>query len=287
MAYPQTVSALQVEELVRKRPRRRRPLALIAGIVILGTLVGLSICAPLVTSYNPVKEDMSQALLPPSTQHLFGTDQFGRDEFACVLYGGRIDFRVGFIAVLFPFFIGSAVGLAAGYFGGWIDTIAMRLVDVVLAFPFFVLVIAIVFVLGPGTTSIYIAITIVGWVSYARIVRAEVLVAKRQDYILAATALGYSRWRIILRHLLPNVITQAIVFAMSDIVFTILAIVTLGFLGLGVPPPTPEWGSIIASGEVFLTTNWQLATIPGIAVVVTGLGLSLLGDGLADVLRPE
>ncbi len=162
-----------------------------------------------------------------------------------------------------------------------------RLVDIVVAFPFYVLVIALVFVLGPGTRNIYIAITIVGWVSYMRIIRGEVLVQKRQEYVLAAQAAGLSNARIIVRHLLPNVITQAIVFAMSDIVLDILLIVTLGYLGLGVPPPTPDWGTMIADGQTFLTTQWQLGTFPGVAVVITGLGLSLLGDGLADLLRPE
>ncbi len=278
---------LASEDTVVARPKRRRPPALIAGLSILSVILGLAIFAPLLTSFDPIKQDPSHALLHPSARHLLGTDQLGRDVWARLLYGARIDLRVGFLAVFLPFCLGSAIGCLAGYFGGWVDMVAMRAVDIVLAFPFFVLVIAMVFVLGPGTTSIYIAITIVGWVSYARIVRGEILVAKRQEYILAATALGYSRKRIILRHLLPNVITQAIVYAMSDVVFTILAIVTLGYLGLGVPPPTPEWGSMISDGQAFLTTNWQLATIPGIAVVITGLGLSLLGDGLADVLRPE
>ena len=161
------------------------------------------------------------------------------------------------------------------------------LVSIVVAFPFYVLIIALVFALGPGTRNIYIAITIVGWVSYTRIVRGEVLVAKRQEYVLAARAGGLSSFRILRRHLLPNVITQAVVFAMSDIVLVILAIVTLGYLGLGVQPPTPDWGRMIADGQGFLTTNWQLSTVPGIAVVITALGLSLLADGLADLLRPE
>jgi peptide/nickel transport system permease protein len=160
-------------------------------------------------------------------------------------------------------------------------------VDVVVAFPFYVLIIAMVFALGPGVRSIYIAITLIGWVSYARIIRGEILVAKRQEYVLAAQAAGFSDARIVVRHILPNVITQAIVFAMSDIVLDILAIVTLGYLGLGVPPPTADWGSMIFDGQTFLTTNWWLSTIPGLAVVVTGLGLSLIGDGLADLLRPE
>jgi peptide/nickel transport system permease protein len=156
----------------------------------------------------------------------------------------------------------------------------------VFAFPFYVLVIALVFVLGPGERSIYIAITILGWVSYARIIRGEILVAKRQDYVLAAQSGGLSSISIMGRHLLPNVITQAIIYAMSDIVQDILAIVTLGYFGLGIPPPTPDLGSMINDGQNFMTTHWQLTTIPGLAVVVVGLGLSLIGDGLADLIRP-
>jgi peptide/nickel transport system permease protein len=288
VATPAAVSTeLLKEDAVRGRVKRRYPPTLVAGAGILGILLGLAIFAPFLAGHSPIQQDPTQALLPPSGRNLLGTDQLGRDVWSRLIYGSRIDFEVGFLAVLLPFCIGSAIGLIAGYFGGWADTVAMRAVDITLAFPFFVLVIALVFVLGSGITSIYIAITVVGWVSYARIVRGQVLVAKRQEYVLAATALGYSRRRIILRHLFPNVITQAIVYAMSDIVFTIVAIVTLGYLGLGVSPPTPEWGSMINDGQVFLTTQWQLSTIPGIAVVITGLGLSLLGDGLADLLRPE
>jgi peptide/nickel transport system permease protein len=274
------------ERVIGRGPRRRSP-SLIAGSAILAILLAMAVFAPLLSRYGPIPQDTSHALLHPSRQHLLGTDQLGRDVWVRLLYGARIDLVIGFLAVLLPFVIGSTLGCLAGYFGGWTDTLTMRAVDVILAFPFFVLVIAIVFVLGPGTTSIFIALAVTDWVSYAWIVRAEILAAKRQEYVLAAQALGYSRKRIILRHLLPNVITQAIVYAMSDIVFAILAIVGLGYLGLGVPPPTPEWGSMIADGQQFITTNWQLATIPGIAVVVTGLALSLLGDGLADLLRPE
>jgi peptide/nickel transport system permease protein len=176
--------------------------------------------------------------------------------------------------------------MLAGYFGGWVDTTIMRLVDIVLAFPFYVLIIALVFVLGPGERSIYIAITAVGWVSYARIIRGEILVAKRQDYVTAARSGGLSNLRIMSRHLLPNVITQAFIYAMSDIVQDILAIVTLGYFGLGIPPPTADLGSMINDGQNFLSTHWQLTTIPGLVVVAVGLGLSLVGDGLADLLRP-
>ena len=168
---------------------------------------------------------------------------------------------------MFPFTIGTLIGLVAGYYGGWVDTITNWLVNVVVAFPFYVLIIALVFALGSGTRNIYIAITIVGWVSYTRIIRGEVLVAKRRDYVLAAKSGGLSDARILFRHLLPNVVTQAIVFACSDIVLDILAIVTLGYLGLGVQPPNPDWGRMIADGQTFLTTHWELSTVPGIAVV--------------------
>src|SRR5207247_59868 len=189
------------------------------------------------------------------------------------------DVRLSFLAVLFPFVLGTTIGLIAGYFGRWVDTLTNWAVSVVVAFPFYVLIIALVFVLGSGTRNIYIAITIVGWVSYARIVRGEVLVAKRREYVLAAQTAGLSTTRILGRHLLPNVVTQAIVFAMSDIVLDILAIVTLGYLGLGVQPPTPDWGRMAFEGQTFLTTRWELSTFPGVAVVITALGLSLLADG--------
>jgi peptide/nickel transport system permease protein len=286
---PEQVPSLAVVPVDRGQPRRanwfRQP-ALIAGLVIMIIIVGMAIFAPLITHYNPIAQNLTDSLQGPSAKHWLGTDQLGRDTFTRLLYGGRVDLRVGFLAVILPFILGTIMGSVAGYFGGWADTIIMRLVDIVLAFPFYVLLIALVFVLGPGERSIYIAITFVGWVSYARLVRAEILVAKRQEYVLAAQSGGLSSLRIMGRHLLPNVITQSIVYAMSDIVQDILAIVTLGYFGLGIPPPTPDWGSMINDGQNFLTTHWQLTTIPGLAVVVVGLGLSLIGDGLADLLRP-
>jgi peptide/nickel transport system permease protein len=254
--------------------------------VILGIIIILAAAAPLLTSYNPIALNLTRTLLGPSGQHLLGTDQFGRDIFTRLLYGLRLDLTVGCLAVLFPFTLGTVLGSLAGYFGGWVDVIIMRLVDIVVAFPFYVLLIALVFVLGSGVRSIIIAITLVGWVSYARIIRGEILVAKRQDYVLAAQSGGLSSVRIMRRHLLPNVITQAIIYAMSDIVQDILAIVTLGYFGLGVPPPTADLGSMINEGQNFITTHWELTTIPGLAVVLVGLGLSLIGDGLADLIRP-
>jgi peptide/nickel transport system permease protein len=273
----------------RAAPRKahwfRQP-ALITGLILLAIILFMVIAAPLLTSYNPDNQDLNAILSGPSAHHLLGTDQLGRDTWSRLLYGGRVDLQVAFLAVLFPFVLGTILGSLAGYFGGWVDLVIMRVVEIVVAFPFYVLVIALVFVLGTGERSIYIAITAIGWVSYARIVRGEILIAKRQEYVLAAQAGGLSNLRIMGRHLLPNVITQAIIYAMSDIVQDILAIVTLSYLGLGIQPPTPDWGTMIAAGQNFLTTHWELTTIPGLAVVVTGLALSLIGDGLADLLRP-
>jgi peptide/nickel transport system permease protein len=282
-----TVAEMEIAPRRGFRRRWHRTPSFVAGGSILLVLVAMAIFAPFLWTQDPTRQDLTHILLGPSSQHWLGTDQLGRDVWSRLLYGARIDLRVGFLAVLFPFCIGTVLGCIAGYFGGIFDTIVMRLVDVVVAFPFYVLIIALVFVLGPGTRSIYIAITMVGWISYARIIRGEILVQKRQEYVLAAQAAGLHPIRILGRHLLPNVITQAIVFAMSDIVVDILAIVTLGYLGLGVPPPTPDWGQMIFDGQTFITTQWQLSTVPGLAVVVTGLGLSLFGDGLADLLRPE
>jgi peptide/nickel transport system permease protein len=265
------------------RRRRKHNVLLIVGLTLFGLLVLVAILAPVLATHDPIQQDLAHARLAPGAPgHLLGTDELGRDVFSRLLYGARVDLRVGVLAVVSPFIIGTVLGLVAGWFGGWLDTLIMRIVDVVIAFPFFVLVIALVFALGAGTGSIYVAITMVGWVAYCRIVRGEVLVAKEQEYALAARASGLPTWRILFRHLLPNVVLQAVIFSMSDIVLTILAIVTLGYLGLGVPPPTPDWGSMIQDGQQFLLTQWYLATIPGVAVVVTGLALALIADGLVE-----
>jgi peptide/nickel transport system permease protein len=270
----------------RRRLAPRGPLrlntTLLSGLVLLGLIVLAAVCAPLLTSWDPTQQDLTRSLQSPGDGHLLGTDQLGRDVFARLLYGARVDLRVGALAVLFPFVIGATLGLVAGWRGGWFDTVLMRVVDMVVAFPFFVLVIALVFALGAGTSSIYIAITLVGWVAYARIVRGEVLVAKEQEYALAARASGLPTHRILIRHLVPNVVLQAFVFSMSDIVLSILAIVTLGYLGLGVPPPTPDWGSMIQEGQGFILTRWYLAAVPGLAVVITGLALALIADGFVQ-----
>ncbi len=260
---------------------------LIVGGGILAAVLLASIFASSVSPYDPIAQNLRNTLQPPSVVHPFGTDNFGRDVFARVLHAARIDIMIGFLCVLFPWLVGSTLGAIAGYVGGVVDTIVMRTVDVFTAFPFLIMAIGVIAVLGPGASSLYIALTLSGWSIYARIVRAEVLVARKSDYVLAARALGYTDARILLRHILPNVITPTVIFGVTSMVLVILSTVTLGFLGLGLPPPTPTWGSMIAEAKNFIFTAWWMITLPGLAIVVVGLALSLLGDGVADLLRGE
>jgi peptide/nickel transport system permease protein len=260
--------------------------SLVVGCVVLLTLGLIAALTPRLVAYDPFAQDFTIALQPPSLAHPFGTDNFGRDVFTRVLYGIRIDLQVGFVSVVPPFLVGVVLGSLAGYFGGRPDTVVMRLVDVIQAFPFLVLIIAVVAVLGPGLHNMYIAVAIVGWIVYARLVRSEMMVAKNQEYVLAAKTAGNSDTRIIWRHLLPNVITSSIVYAAADIALYILLAAALSFLGLGASPPTPEWGAMITEGQSYMTTAWWMSALPGLAIVVTGVALSLVGDGLSDALRP-
>jgi peptide/nickel transport system permease protein len=255
---------------------------LAAGLVLVGALALAAILAPVLAPHSPTAQDIAHALAAPgSSGHLLGTDHLGRDVLSRLLYGARTDLFVGVGAVIAPFILGTALGALAGYAGGWVDTLIMRLVDLVFAFPIMVLLIALVFVLQPGVVSIIVAVTVVDWVAYARLTRAQVIGQKELDYVLAADIGGLSGTRILIRHILPNVIAQNVVYAMSDAVLVILAITTLGFLGLGVPPPAADWGSMISDAQPYVDTQWWLAVFPGLAILVTGLGLSLIGDGLA------
>jgi peptide/nickel transport system permease protein len=260
---------------------------LIVGGGILALVLLASIFASALSPYDPIAQNLRNTLQPPSALHPFGTDNFGRDVFARVLHAARVDIAIGFLCVLFPWAIGSTLGAIAGYVGGVVDTIVMRTVDVFTAFPFLIMAIGVIAVLGPGAGSMYTALTLSGWSIYARIVRAEVLVARKSDYVLAARALGYSDLRILLRHILPNVVTPTVIFGVTSMVLVILSTVTLSFLGLGLPPPTPTWGSMIAEAKNFIFTAWWMVTLPGLAIVVVGLALSLLGDGVADLLRGD
>jgi peptide/nickel transport system permease protein len=266
---------------------RRVPGTLLIGVVLLVAIVAIALLGPVLLGSDPNTLHLEDALLPPDPGHPMGTDNFGRDVFVRVINGAAIDLQIGLFSVVPPLLIGFTVGGLAAFYGGWLDTVAMRIADVVVAFPFFVLVIAIVAVLGPGLTNMYIAVAIVGWTAYARLVRSEVLVAKQLDYVNAARVLGFSDARIMLRHLVPNVAVQALIFATSDFVLDILLGSSLGFLGLGARPPAPEWGLMIADGRNFIIQAPWISTFPGFAIVVVGITFSLLGDGLADFLRVE
>lgn len=261
----------------------RRPM-LVAGLALLGSFVVLALFAPWIAPYDPIFQDTAARLLPPSAAHPFGTDNFGRDVLSRVIWGARIDLQIAVIGVVFPFLIGTTVGTVAGFFGGWVDALFMRLIDVVLAFPFLVLMLSIITILGPGLGSFYIAMALVGWVSYARLIRAQILVLKTQDFAVAAASLGFSRPRIMFRHLLPNALAGSLVFVMSDAVLVLLNGAAISYLGLGVQPPLAEWGVMVAEGQGFITQAWWITLFPGLAIVVLAFGFSLTGDALADLM---
>jgi peptide/nickel transport system permease protein len=279
-------------ELLERRTRRRanvvrRRASLLFGTAMLLLVIIVTLGAPLITSYDPNEIDPLNPLAAPLTPgHVLGTDQFGRDVLSRILYGGRIDLLIAFGATAVTLVVGTAIGLFSGFVGGWIDSTIMRIVDLFFAFPFFVLVIAIVAMLGPSIFNMFVAIWLTSWISYARITRGHTLGAKRQEYVLAAKALGYRGRRVMFRHILPNVLSFVLIFAMVDAVGNVLLGAALGFLGLGAQPPSPEWGVMISDGQNYIFTEWWLATFPGIAIVIVGVAFSLIGDGLADVLRP-
>jgi peptide/nickel transport system permease protein len=254
------------------------------GIGVLTFFVLLAFGAPLIAPFDPVIQNADVRLQQPSWLHPFGTDNFGRDVFSRVIWGARIDLQIAIFGVIFPFAIGTVVGTIAGFFGGIVDAIFMRLIDIILAFPFLVLMLSIIAILGPGLTSFYIAMALVGWVSYARLVRAQILVLKSTDYAVAAESLGFSRFRIMFRHLLPNAIAGSLVFVMSDAVLVLLNGAAISYLGLGVQPPVAEWGVMVAEGQPFVTTAWWITLFPGLSIVFLAFGFSMLGDGLGEAL---
>jgi peptide/nickel transport system permease protein len=259
--------------------------ALVVGLTILGLLLLAAILAPVLAPADPRTQDIAHALAAPGTAgHPLGTDHLGRDVLSRLLYGARTDLFVGIAGVFAPLVLGTILGAVAGYAGGWVDAVLMRIVDLVFAFPVMVLLIALVFFLQPGVVSILVAVTVVDWVAYARLTRAQVMVQKELDYVLAAKTGGLSSLRVLGRHILPNVISQNVVYAVSDAVLVILAITTLGFLGLGVPPPAADWGGMISDAQPYIDAQWWLAVFPGVAIAITGLALSLTGDGLATRL---
>jgi peptide/nickel transport system permease protein len=289
-ALPSAPAGLGEDQVpVARRPGRavgRRlgvdaTLAVGVAIIVLLMLVGLF--ASFIAPFDPTAQDLENTLASPGTAgHPLGTDQLGRDVLSRLIYGTRIDIFIALGAVICPFLIGTFLGMLAGYRGGWFDTLVMRIVDVVFAFPLLVLLIALVFVLGPGVVTIVVAITLVDWVAYARLSRTASRREAGMEYVAAARVGGIPNRRILVRHVLPNMISQSIVYAMSDTVLIIIFITTLGFLGLGVPPPAADWGTMISEAQPYFSTHPWLAIVPGVAILVTGLGLSLIADSLAQ-----
>ena len=270
----------------------RRRTALFGLIVVLVVLFA-ALLAPLVSPFDPLAQDIGQRLKEPGWAdaqgriHPLGTDHLGRDILSRIIHGSRIALLVGLAAVLISGVLGMTIGLIAGYFGGKVDDFFMRLADVQLAFPFILLAIAVIGVLGPSLQNIIIVIGVSSWVVYARVVRGEVLSIREREFVQAAIALGGRDGRILVRHVLPNAFTPWLVVATLDMARVIVLESALSFLGLGVQPPTPTWGGMLADGRVYLSTAWWLATFPGLAILVTVLSLNIVGDWLRDLLDPE
>jgi len=272
-------------EKLARRPRFRFKGSLVISLVLLGAFLLAAAVPGWLAPYDPLAFDMTAILKPPSALHPFGTDNFGRDILSRHIWAAHIDLAIALCTTVFPVVFGTIVGALVGYYGGWLDMLFGRIVDLVITFPFLVIVITIVSVLGPGLLNMFIAVSAVGWVFYARLMRAEVMTQKQADYASAGRVLGYGELRIIFRHLLPNAIGSIIVYWMTDMALGILLGSSLGYLGLGAQAPTPEWGVLVADGKNFLNTGWWISFFPGIAIVLTGLGFSLLGDSIADRLR--
>ena len=257
----------------------------ILGIIIVVAALVMAFFPEQIAPYDPTAVDITVRTKAPSAEHIFGTDNYGRDVFSRVVWGTRIDLSIGFFGVLVPMIIGGIIGLLAAWYGGWLDSLLMRISEIMMAFPFTILVIAIITILGTGTINLYIALWLVGWMSYARLVRAEVLKLKKAEFIEAARVAGFSDARILMRHILPNVISSSIVFAASDMVMCMLTGASMSFLGLGVQPPTPEWGAILNEGRTYISYASWMTFFPGLVLATTGVGLSLLGDSMTDIMR--
>jgi peptide/nickel transport system permease protein len=267
--------------------RLRRSPNLVAGTIILVAVVASAVLAPHISPHDPIEQDFSSQLQPPSVSHLFGTDEFGRDIFSRVVYGARIALQVGGLADAIATALGVLLGVMAGYFGGRLDAILTRAIDVMLAFPYLLLAMIVVAILGPGLTNAMMAIAIVYTPQFARVVRGVVLSVKEQEFVEAAQSMGAGTFRILGRHVLPNIVSPIIVMATLTVGFMIVETAGLSFLGLGASPPTPEWGSMLATGREYMLTAPWITTFPGLAILVTVVAFNMVGDGLRDVLDPR
>jgi peptide/nickel transport system permease protein len=269
-----------------------RPGIALATLVVLA-MVAAGISAPAVAPLDPVEQNVIDRLAPPffmeggTWEHILGTDHLGRDVLSRLIYGARVALIVGVTTVTVSGFVGLAIGLVAGYFGGWTDTAFMRLLDIQLSMPFMLLALTIIGILGPSLRNIVIVLALTGWVVYARIVRAEILSLRTREFVVACRSLGGSNARIIVRHLLPNVRSSVLVVSTIEVARMMLLESALSFLGLGVRPPTPSWGAMLADGRIYLASAWWLPTLPGLAISVTVLAVNTVGDRLRDYLDPE
>jgi peptide/nickel transport system permease protein len=292
LTLPEEVHPTQREWRVFVRRLGRRRTALF-GVVVVAIVLLTALGASWVAPFDPIEQDIGERLKPPGWRdeggrtHLLGTDHLGRDILARIVHGARPALLVGAAAVAISGVLGMMAGLLAGYFGGRVDDVLMRLADIQLAFPFILLAIAVIGVLGPSLTTIICVIGVSSWVVYARIVRGAALSLREREFVQAAQALGGGDGRILVRHILPNVLTPWLVVATLDMARVIVIESALSFLGLGVQPPAPTWGGMLADGRVYISTAWWLATFPGLAILVTVLGINLFGDGLRDTLDPR
>ena len=257
------------------------------GLIIIIVLILVAVFSPLISTHNPTEGNILERLQPPSKSHFLGTDELGRDVFSRMVYGARISMSVGIIAVGIAVFVGTFLGLISGYFGGKIDNIIMRFVDIMLCFPTFFLILMVIAFLEPSIYNVMIVIGLTSWTGLARLVRGETLSVKERDFIVAAKGLGLEKRRIIFVHILPNVISPIIVAGVLGVGAAILTESSLSFLGLGVQPPTPSWGNILTSGKDYIHIAWWLSLFPGLAILITVLGWNLLGEGLRDVFDPR
>ncbi|MBN2298620.1 MAG: ABC transporter permease [Deltaproteobacteria bacterium] len=259
----------------------------VVGLIIVLSFFMLSLLTPYIAPYDPNVIDVENILEPPSSEHLFGTDDLGRDVFTRMLYGAGISLKVGFVAVGIAVLIGVILGAVAGYYGGWIDIIVMRFVDIMLCFPSFFLILAVIAFMEPSIFNIMAVIGLTSWMGITRLVRAEFLTLKERDFVLAEKAMGAGSPRIIFIHILPNAMAPVLVAATLGIASAVLVESALSFLGIGVQPPTPSWGNILTQGQSVLGIAWWLSFFPGMAILVTVLGYNLLGEGIRDAIDPR
>ena len=262
--------------------------AALAGLFIVAVLILMAVFAPLLAGgISPIEQDLASRLAPPSAEHWFGTDELGRDIYARTLYGARVTLTIVMLVSVVVAPIGLAVGTLAGYLGGWVDAVLMRITDIFLAFPRLVLALAFAAALGPGIENAVIAISLTAWPPYARIARSETVTIAKSDFIQAVVMQGASTWRVLFKHIVPLCLSSVIVRLTLDMAGIILTAAGLGFLGLGAQPPSAEWGAMVSAGRDVILDQWWVATIPGIAIFIVSLGFNLLGDGLRDVFDPK